>query len=39
VHVAALEAGEYVEYGVVRAGESLGLPAPFATVKVPTVHS
>ncbi len=38
VHVAVLEAGEYVEYGVGRAGEPLRLPAPFATAMVPTVH-
>jgi hypothetical protein len=38
VHVAALEAGEYVEYVVARAGEPLRLPAPFATAVVPTVR-
>ena len=38
VHVATLEAGEYVEYGVARAGEPLRLPAPFATAVVPTVR-
>ena len=38
VHVAALEAGEYVEYGLARAGEPLRLPAPFATAVVSTVR-
>jgi len=38
VHVATLEAGEYVEYGVARAGEPLRLPAPFATAVVSTVR-
>jgi len=38
VHVAALEAGEYVDYVVARAGEPLRLPAPFATAVVPTIH-
>ena len=37
VHVVALEAGEYVEYNVARAGEPLRLPAPFAAAVVPTV--
>ena len=37
VHVAALEAGQYVEYGLACPGGPLRLPAPFATAVVPAV--